>query len=95
MITFGNEELLADGREDLPRIINIARPTRFIIESTKYISEAFGSLDMYIQIILHDFSSRTSKTSKTTHVNLISEQTPVAGSLQSALWRRLIKVFTT
>ena len=83
MITFGNEELLADGREDLPRIINIARPTRFIIESTKYISEAFGS--MYIQIILHDFSSRTSKTSKTTHVNLISEQTPVAGSLQSAL----------
>ena len=28
MITFGNEELLADGREDLPRIIDIARPTR-------------------------------------------------------------------
>ena len=35
MITFGNEELLADGREDLPRIIDIARPTRLIIESTQ------------------------------------------------------------
>ena len=35
MITFGNEELLADGREDLPRIIDIARPTRFIIAWTK------------------------------------------------------------
>jgi len=34
MITFGNEELLADGREDLPRIINIARPTRELAIST-------------------------------------------------------------
>ena len=35
MITFGNEELLADGREDLPRIVDIARPTRLIAENTK------------------------------------------------------------
>ena len=38
MITFGNEELLADGREKLPRIIDIARPTRLTIESTKIFS---------------------------------------------------------
>jgi len=34
MITFGNEELLADGREKLPRIIDIARPTRELAIST-------------------------------------------------------------
>ena len=44
MITFGNEELLADGREDLPRIIDIARPTRLIIESTQKL--------LHIQIIV-------------------------------------------
>ena len=31
MITFGNDELLADGRENLPRIVDISRPTRLLL----------------------------------------------------------------
>ena len=47
MITFGNEELLADGREDLPRITDIARPTRLIPENTQkktFTQKHFGLL---------------------------------------------------
>ena len=84
MITFGNEELLADGREDLPRIVDIARPTRLIAENTKknFHTEAFWFIGLFhVQIMIQ--------------ISPINEQTPVAGSLQSALWRRLTKVETT
>ena len=52
MITFGNEELLADGREDLPRIIDIARPTRLIIESTQKPCRQKHFCLLHLQIIV-------------------------------------------
>ena len=54
MITFGNEELLADGREKLPRIIDIARPTRLTTWQSKALKylvlavQALGSQSHYI-----------------------------------------------
>ena len=89
MITFGNEELLADGREKLPRIIDIARPTRLTIESTKIFS--LGSPGSGVQWG-HKRILPWKPNANTLHR---IEPNPVAGNLQSALWRRLTKVLTT
>ena len=85
MITFGNEELLADGREELPRIIDIARPTRLTIELSNKIF-SLGSLGTGVTIALYCSTSPFTQNQGSHHENLLQiyfnilNQTPLQGT---------------